>query len=100
MIPFLENKKSFLVSKNDLCLQKMCLVHITKIPFHVFDRYEIHIQAFVHFMNGKIIIFNPHLHKSISRICIHNSTKQVTHFEEIEELWYLGLHFLEHFRFF
>ena len=23
-----------------------------------FDRYEIHIQAFVHFMNGKLIIFS------------------------------------------
>ena len=29
----------------------------TKFPFHVFDRYEIHIQAFVHFINGKLIPF-------------------------------------------
>ena len=33
-------------------------------PFHVFDRYEIHIQAFLYFINGKLIIFNPHLHKN------------------------------------
>ena len=35
--------------------------------FMFFDRYEIHIQAFVHFINGKVIIFNPHFHKSILR---------------------------------
>ena len=28
-----------------------------------FDRYEIHIQAFVAFINGKLIIFNPLLRK-------------------------------------
>ena len=33
-------------------------------PFHVFDRYEIHIQAFLYFINGKLIISNHHLHKS------------------------------------
>ena len=35
--------------------------------FMLFDRYEIHIQAFVDFINGKLIIFNPHLHKTILR---------------------------------
>ena len=29
----------------------------TKFPFHVFDRYEINIQNFVDFINGKYIIF-------------------------------------------
>ena len=29
------------------------------------DRYEIHIQAFLLFINGKLIIFNPHLRKNI-----------------------------------
>ena len=47
----------------------------TKFVFHVFDRYEIHIQAFVHFINGKLIIFNPRLHKNILRICIQNVTQ-------------------------
>ena len=28
-----------------------------------FDTNEIHIQAFLLFINGKLIIFNPHLHK-------------------------------------
>ena len=39
----------------------------TKIPhlhFMFFDRYETHIQAFVDFINGKLIIFSPHLHKT------------------------------------
>ena len=27
----------------------------TKFIFHVFDIYEIHIQAFVHFINGKLM---------------------------------------------
>ena len=30
---------------------------VTTFPFHVFDRYEIHIQAFVDFISGKFIIF-------------------------------------------
>ena len=38
---------------------------VVKIPVHVFDRYEIHIQAVVHFINRKLITFNPHLHKII-----------------------------------
>ena len=29
----------------------------TKFPIHVFDRYEVHIQAFLHFINGKFIIW-------------------------------------------
>ena len=41
---------------------------LTKIPFHVFDRYEIHIQAFANVVYGKFIIFNPHLRKSIENI--------------------------------
>ena len=44
------------------------LVHITKLPFHVFDKYEIHIQAFLDFINGKSIISDPHLHKHIYKI--------------------------------
>ena len=43
-----------------------------------FDRYEIHIQAFVHFNNGELIIFNPHLHKNIFQIYIQTLyTKQI-----------------------
>ena len=34
-----------------------------------FYRYEIHIQAFVHFMNGKFTIFDPHLHKITFKLC-------------------------------
>ena len=35
----------------------------TKLPFHIFDRYEIHIQAFGDFINRIFIIFGPHLRK-------------------------------------
>ena len=38
--------------------------------FMFFDRYEIHIQAFLYFINGKLIIFNPHLQKNIFKIYI------------------------------
>ena len=41
-----------------------------------FDRYEIRIQAFVPFINGKLIISNPHLHKTIFKICIQFTTKK------------------------
>ena len=34
----------------------------------LFDRYEIHIQAFVHFVYGKLFIFNPRLHKNTCNI--------------------------------
>ena len=59
MKPFLENEKF-----RDPSLKKQSLGiplpenrKVTKMPFHAFDRYGIHIQAFVHFLNGKIIIF-------------------------------------------
>ena len=43
--------------------------------FMCFDRYEIHIQAFLDFINGKFIIFYPHLHKITLKIRTHNFTK-------------------------
>ncbi len=48
--------------------------------FHLMfaDRYEIHIQAFVEFINGNLSFPDPHLHKTIFKICIQNSTKQRT----------------------
>ena len=61
MIPFLENKRGFLVLVS--WFQKMFhdfrryLLHITKFPFHVFDRYEILIQAFGDFIYGTFISF-------------------------------------------
>ena len=36
---------------------------VIKIPFHVFDRCEIHNQAFLYVIIGKLIISNPHLRK-------------------------------------
>ena len=33
-----------------------------------FDRYEIHIQAFVHFLNGKLSFSDPHLRKIILKL--------------------------------
>ena len=41
--PFLETKFRVKIEK------------LQEIPFMFFDRYEIHIQAFVHFINGKLI---------------------------------------------
>ena len=61
---FLENRKGFLVSNMFYVFRKY-LVPITKFPFHVFDRYEINIQALVHFINGRFIISrssSPHNH--------------------------------------
>ena len=59
-IPLIENKQvwGFPYLKID---------KLQEINFMLFDRYEIHIQASVHFINGKLIIFNPHLHKIILR---------------------------------
>ena len=39
-----------------------------------FDRYEIHIQAFVDFTNGKLIIFNPDLHNMFFKKYILRAT--------------------------
>ena len=54
MVPFLENKKHwgfpYLKIEN------------TKFPFRVFDRYEIHIRAFVDFITGNLSFPDPHLH--------------------------------------
>ena len=48
--------------KNDKIYQSFLgesqqIIKNTKFPFDVFDRYEIHIQAFPLFINGKLIIF-------------------------------------------
>ena len=59
-------------------LEKQFKVEVEKlqeIPFMFFDRYEIHIQAFLYFVNGKLIISNPHLRKSIFKICTQKSQK-------------------------
>ena len=46
-IPLLENRK------------------VGRFSFHVFyDRYEMHIQAFLDFINRKFIMFDPHLDKT------------------------------------
>ena len=42
----------------------MKIEKLQEIPFMFFDRYEIDIQAFLLSINGKLIIFNPHLHKN------------------------------------
>ena len=61
-IPLLENKKGFLVVDLGFLVSKSVmfsnkdLVHITKFQFHVFDRYEIHIQVFGDFVYAKIIL--------------------------------------------
>ena len=68
MIPFLENRKGFLVEASRF---KKCFMfskdiwYILPKTFHEFDRYEIHIQAFLDFINGKLIISVPHLHKNV-----------------------------------
>ena len=36
---------------------------LPNVHFMIFDRYEIHIQSFVHLFNGKLIISDPHLRK-------------------------------------
>ena len=62
MLPFPENKKK--VSWFQKCFTfKIYLVHITKIPFHVFDRYEIHIQALANVFMEHLSSSDPHLHK-------------------------------------
>ena len=55
MIPFLENKSLGIPSPENK--------KVTTFPFHVFYKYEIHIQAVVHFVEGRFVISDPHLHK-------------------------------------
>ena len=56
-IPLLENKK------------------VWGFPDLKIEKYEIHIHAFVHSINGKFIMFDPHLHKIIFEICTAFSQK-------------------------
>ena len=42
---------------------------LQEIHFMFCDRYEIHIQAFVHFIDRSSSFFNPHLHEIIFEIC-------------------------------
>ena len=67
-LPFLKIKK---VRVPSLKIKKFRFISCSCF----FDRYEIHIQALVLFSNGKLIIFNPHLRKTISNKHIHFFTK-------------------------
>ena len=63
----------------------------TKSIFHVFDRYEMNIQAFANVFLWKSYHFNPHLHKSIlnmytpnlyidiicKKICLEHTIRQI-----------------------
>ena len=68
---------------------------ITKCSFHVFDRYEIHIQAFGDVFMGKSSFPDPHLHKIILNICNHiftkinetNKTNRYPDFREFSICW-------------
>ena len=59
MMPFLENKKveGPFLENNKIGVPLPENRKVTTFPFHVFDRYQIHIQAFLYFINGKFIIF-------------------------------------------
>ena len=63
-IPLLENKK---------------VVGFTKFPFHVFDRYEIHIQAFWDFIYANFIIFPILIFTKYDKHEIRIFSKQKTH---------------------
>ena len=45
---------------------------LSNVLFMFFDRYEIHIQVFVNFINGKLIIFNHQLHQIIFETYTHS----------------------------
>ena len=64
MLPFLENKKVWAFP--------YLKIHeyggFTKFPFHVFDRYEIHIQAFGDIVYGNLSFVNPHLREIILKM--------------------------------
>ena len=56
-----------------------------------FDRYEIHIQALVGFIHGKLIIFNPPLRKNIFKICTQQITRKSEQKRETNRtIWYPG----------
>ena len=45
---------------------------VSRNPFHVFDRDEIHIQTFLYILWMENLSFpGPHLHHNIFKICIH-----------------------------
>ena len=43
----------------------------TTFPFHVFERYGVHIQAFVDFINGKFIIIRSSFPRNYFMIYTH-----------------------------
>ena len=67
MIPCFENKKTVSWLQKCFMFPEDIWYILPTFHFMFFDRYEIHIQVFVHFINGELIIFNPHLHKDILR---------------------------------
>jgi len=74
MIPFLplfENKKVW--GFPYLKIEKLQEIH-----FMFFDRYEIHIQAFVHFINAKLIMFQSSSPQKYFKNVYSTSQKQKT----------------------
>ena len=61
-----------------------------------FDRYEIHIQAFANVFYRGFIIPDPHLHKTIFKICTQTFTKQTE--QRNKTTWHLGHTFFENFQ--
>ena len=61
---------------------------VTKFPFHVFDRYEIHIQGFVHFINRKLSIFQSSSPQTYFKNMYSNSHNTKTN--KKRNTWYIG----------
>ena len=68
--------------------------------FHVFARYEIHIQAFGVVFYGKISFPDPHLRKIIFKMYIQIFTKNIETMKHNQQKLVPGTHiFPENFRF-
>ena len=73
-LPLLENGKGVLVFVSGFLVSKMFYVYkiyslnITKDQFHVFARYEFHIQVFSILFNQSVSFTDPPLHKCIYTI--------------------------------
>ena len=61
MIPFLENKKVWSIPYLKIDEFGGCLEDLPNLHFTFFDRYEIHIQAFLYFINENLSVSDPHL---------------------------------------
>ena len=100
--PFLKTKKF----RDTLTCKYIILEDLPNLYFIFFDRYESHVQAFLYFINGQLIIFQSSYQQKYFQNMYstfhkrkRNNRKKTEQIETNDNIWYLGHTVSRFFRF-